>query len=284
MTKIVLIIAICICNGIQALKLDRAIVSTDTNPTYIEFWPIVARAWKELIGVQPTLALIAPADVVVDETVGDVIRFEPLPGIPTALQAQVIRLLLPALFPDDGCVISDIDMIPINKKYFIDSVQNAPDNAFVVYRNKAYDAHAHRYPMCYNAARGSVFSEIFHITSREEIPDKIKQWHALNLGWATDELVLYRSLAQWPQQKTRIVRLNHGVERRIDRIDWNFDCTAATRKFYIDAHCLRPYHVYKKEIDTLLLALGVMTSKSQNGPQQPAIPPDRKKKHSSKKG
>ena len=92
-----LLLSIGFCIQINAFTLKRALVASDTNPMYIDFWPLVAKAWKKL-GLQPTLALIAPPDFNVDTTCGDVIRFDPIPGIPTSFQAQVIRLLAPRIF------------------------------------------------------------------------------------------------------------------------------------------------------------------------------------------
>lgn len=246
----------CLCNA-YALKIDRVILSTDTNPMYIQFWPLVAKAWKQLIGIKPTLALIADESVQVDESVGDVIRFDPIPGVPTALQAQVIRLLLPIYFEDDVSIISDIDMIPLNKDYFINSVGGIPDDCFVVYRDQAYGGA--RYPMCYNAAKGRIFKEIFKIHNIDEISLFIKKWHELGLGWCTDELVLYQYLTSWNCYSTRCTRLGHKVEKRIDRtgssLPYNIDLLK--ENYYIDAHILRPYDTYKKEIDTLALLIGV---------------------------
>ncbi|HLB40602.1 MAG TPA: hypothetical protein VJJ83_02325, partial [Candidatus Babeliales bacterium] len=82
-----------------SFKLDRVILSTDNKPEYIQFWPIVARAWQELVGLRPTLVLVADESVQVDTSLGDVIRFQPVPEVPTGLQAQVLRLFLPVLFP-----------------------------------------------------------------------------------------------------------------------------------------------------------------------------------------
>ncbi len=246
---------------LNALKIDRVILATDNNPAYIEFWPVVAKAWKERIGVQPTLALIAPSDVRVDESLGDVIRFEPLPDIPTSLQAQTIRLLLPAYFPDEVSIISDIDMIPLNKEYFVDSVADAPDDAFVVYREVA---EIPKFPMCYVAAKGSTFKDIFQVHSVHDIGSIITYWHSLNIGWSTDEMVMYHSLLQWPKYAQKCIKLGHGVQRRIDRY-WGLehDDQLLEQGYYIDAHCPRPYSAYKKEIDAL-----IKTSRSQNKSHQ----------------
>lgn len=240
---------------INALKIDRVILATDANPDYIEFWPIVAKAWKEIVDVKPTLALIADKNVIIDESLGEVIRFEPIDGIPISLQAQAIRLLLPSYFGNECCLISDIDMIPLNKEYFINSIKNCPENSFVVYRDNAYNENEKKFPMCYIAAKGKTFKEVFKIPNKSSIPDIIKKWSNKNLGWNTDELLLYKYLTNWKNYNNRCIKLGHGVERRIDRSYWAYDNEFLKRGYYIDAHCPRPYNSYKSSIDELLYEL-----------------------------
>lgn len=236
---------------VHALKLDRVILATDAHPDYIEFWPTVAKAWQNM-GIKPTLALIAHADVQIDESLGDVVRVEPIDGIPTSFQAQTIRLLLPTLYPDDGCILSDIDMIPLNRAYFVDSVAHCPDDSFVVYRDKAYHEHEQKYPMCYLAAQGSTFQEIFHVATLSGIRKKIQALYDLDLGWNTDELMLYYYVNEWKDFETRCVKLGHGVQNRVDRSHWVHDSGLLRSGHYIDAHCPRPYSRHKKSIDKLV--------------------------------
>ena len=228
--------------------IDRVIVSSNENLTYLEFWPLVAQAWKKM-GIKPTLALIADKNLTIDETLGDVIRLEPIPGIPTSFYAQVIRLLLPLYFEDEFCLISDIDMIPLNAAYFNDAVREIDPTHFVVFRNKGY--FENKFPMCYNAALGKTFKEIFGI-AKEQIPQLVRQWYHEGFGWDTDEIMLYRSVTTWPHFNDRCTLLNHEVRKRIDRSFWKYNEKLLADHWYIDAHCLRPYSKHKKEIDRLL--------------------------------
>lgn len=240
--------------NIYGFKLDRVIVASDANPMYLDFWPLVARAWKEVVGLKPTLVLIADSTVTVDETIGDVIRFEPIPGISTALQAQVIRHLAPAYFEEEGCIISDMDMIPLSKKYFVDAVQHIPEDNFIIYTQlPPYDD---RITMCYNAAKGKVFKEVFNITSVGDIREIIKNWADLKLGWNTDEIALSTYLKAWPKYKKNCVYLNQDcADTRINRAHWSYDKKMLKNGLYRDSHLLRPYNEYKKEIDAFVADL-----------------------------
>ncbi len=237
-----------------AFIIQRAIVSSDANPNYLEFWPLVAHAWKKM-AIQPTLILIAGPEVVVDETVGDVIRFEPIPGIPTSLQAQVIRLLAPALFEDDICIISDIDMIPVDRDYFVKSAAPIPSDCFLVYRIIP-DAWK-RVSMCYNAGKGHLFKEIFGINSADDIAYSIRQWAHKNLGYITDERMFYEYLMKWPRYKTHCKRLNHNNIKRLDKTKWIYKLNEIAGN-YIDIHCPGPYQTRKAEIDLIMKMAGVL--------------------------
>lgn len=252
--KRILFVFLLVSLGSSGVKIDRVILGCDANPLYLEFWPMVAKTWKEIVGVRPTLALIASADVKIDESLGDVIRFEPISGIPTSLQAQVIRLLLPIYFPDDICIISDMDMIPLQRDYFVNAVAEIARDKFVVYKDGAFDPeHFKEYPMCYNVALGNTFKDIFEITSIQEIPNKIKEWYALGLGWTTDQQILYRSVNHWNSKTKRLVKLGHDVHPRVDRLYWRYNITHLRNKnYYIDCHMLRPYNAYRAEIDALM--------------------------------
>ena len=262
-----------ICHLVYPMQIDRVILATNDNPNYIEFWPIVAKVWKNVFGIQPTLALIGDENVKVDESLGDVIRFEPIPGIPTKTQAQTIRLLLPCLFEYEVSIISDIDVIPLNTSYIIDQIKNISDNKFVVYNNMEYVSPKNQitvYPMCYNTAKGSTFKEIFNIKNLEDIKKTIQYWYDLANKLAStcnpkirpilihtiDERMLVGYLSSWPSNSTRCVMLNGRFcdEGLIDKTNWKYDTELLRLGYYKHANLLRPYHDLenKKLIDQLI--------------------------------
>lgn len=257
MTHLFFYTALLIITGIlplNAFELKRVILATNNNPNYIQFWPIVAPLW-EAMGIRPTLALIADEDCPIDTTLGDVIRFAPIPNVAESTQAQAIRLLLPALFPDDICIISDIDMLPISKSYFIKGAAHCPDNTFLVYRDCAHGCGYPHYPMCYNAAKGSVFGAIFNVSTLEDIRTMLSAWGDYGLGWNTDELLLYYFLEQWELSGGPVMRLGHGVGPRIDRLLWPQDLKSFDITPYIDCHCPRPYEQNAESINQIAKAV-----------------------------
>lgn len=245
-----LLLALAAALPLHAFELKRVILATNNNPDYIQFWPIVAPLWQAM-GIRPTLALIAGDDCPIDISLGDVIRFSPIPNVAESMQAQTIRLLLPALFPDDVCIISDIDMLPISQSYFVGGAAGCPEDAFLVYRDCAHGCGYPHYPMCYNAAKGSVFGSIFGVSSMGDIRKTITAWADYGLGWNTDELLLYYFLTQWERAGGPVMRLGHGVGPRIDRLWWPEDLKSLDIAQYIDCHCPRPYAYYAESINQI---------------------------------
>jgi len=269
--KTVLSLILLLCNTatwhrVRALKIDRVILSSNENPNYIQFWPIVARAWKEIIGVKPTLCFITDnKQTTVDESLGDVLYFKPIPGVSTVTHAQVIRLLAPAYFPNEVCIIADIDMLPLSRAFFVNKVRAIPNDKFVVY-TAPYGGKNKRIAMCYNAARGSLFAQIFGVNNVKDIPDIIAGWNSLNLGWHTDETLLIQKINAWRKQHVnQVVFLNvrHMKDRMPFTQKYPYASTMAKERpltmhykpswvsqgKYKDVPPPRPYEKHKKEID-----------------------------------
>ena len=242
------------------MKIDRITVAVDGNKDYYQFWPFVAKRWTSW-GVKPTLMVISDKKLDIDESLGDVQYIKPVDGIPTKHQAQIIRFFSAASFPEDVCITSDIDMMHLNKDYFLGSVKGYSDDKIVIYSADAYppgNAMHPAYPIGYNAAKGSTFKEIIK-GDLETFSKDVKEWMSYGYEWFTDEKVFYIKLEEWQKEnKNRTALLSRGfnigndptILRRIDRdFNCNFNDELLDKNFYIDFHMPRPYEKYKKIID-----------------------------------
>ena len=136
------------------MKIDKVILSANENKDYIDFWPLVSKAW-ERIGIEPILIYTGKSTPEID---GNVIKIY-VPFVSTVFVSQNVRLLAPVLFPDENCIISDIDSLPLSSKYFNNSVNKIEENKFVIYRPDA--AASNMIPICWNLAKGILWSQIF---------------------------------------------------------------------------------------------------------------------------
>lgn len=251
------------------MKLDCVLTACNDNPLYIDFIPIFISAWKKLYpDVVVKIVLIAeaiPAEF--SDYAENIILFHPIPGIHDAFVSQTIRLLYPGLLSCDGAVlITDMDMLPMNRKYYSAPLIPLDEDTFVHFRNGVMHwCGMNQYAMCYNAARPDVWREITGVYSQDEL----RAWIVSNYcngydgnsdgyGWYSDQVVLYSMLTNWSKKDTKLVCLKDDEIgfRRLDRVsqDFRMDTILLLVKleYYSDYHCLRPYKDFKAENDAIV--------------------------------
>jgi hypothetical protein len=238
------------------MKIDYAIVSSNDEPMYLDFWEIVRDLWIKKIGIKPILVKIDNVDEVIDG--GDFIihKIKKVEGVNTGFQSQIARLYVTKSYQDKVCLISDIDMLPLSKNYFVDNIKSYEDESMIIFSSDAYGGIG-RYPMCYNAAKGSLFDEILNLDSSFE--SFCSRLLSLNLSWDTDEIFLGRMIDSY-KNNNKIIKLKRGwvngiANHRIDRASWNYSISELQQNNYIDCHSLRPLSQYKIVIDNLLRLL-----------------------------
>ncbi len=99
------------------MKIDTVILSSNDNPNYVQFWPIVSEAWS-LMGLEPILIYTGEKNL---NLKGNVINFN-VKNLDSSFVAQNIRILYPSLLDNRTCLVSDIDNLPLSKNYFVNSV------------------------------------------------------------------------------------------------------------------------------------------------------------------
>jgi len=207
-----------------------ALVTCDDNPNYTEFEPIVKDFWSRL-GFEPVCLKVG-------------VDYPIVSGVATSLQAQILRLYAPTTFQDRIVILSDMDMLPLNRDYFVSKLPSNNDE-FSIYSSDAYSNG--RYPMCYIASRGQNYS-IFKSDESESWESYVLRLSSLGYGWDTDELYMSNILNN--SNKT-LIKYERGwvkgiASNRFDRVYWDPNLEKS-----IDAHCPRPYSKYKSIIDTL---------------------------------
>jgi hypothetical protein len=258
----------------ERLQLTHALIATDLNPRYLDFWPLVRRAWAGVAELEPRLVLIADdADIprpLREDPLVD--AFAPVAGIHTAFQAQCIRLLYPALLDTDGgVVISDADMVPLSRRYFHRPAAQIASDQFVAYRD-TYLQNG-EIPMCYNAALPGTWGEIFGVDGLDDVRRRLTQWAEAveysglhgGTGWLTDQRILYRTLLEWGARTarvwilddfyTRYRRLERASLRKRGELDER-NRRLIERGAYSDFHCIVPYDQFR-ELNELTVDLAI---------------------------
>lgn len=249
------------------MKIDYVIMSSTTNPYYLDFWPIVSKIWKVKFNVTPILFLVGDGSITPTEEFGKVVHFKPVADIPLHIQAQCSRYWYPIKDLNATWITSDIDMLPISKKYFINSLESISNDKFVNMNAKCIGL----FPCCYNVATGQTFKEILHLPETyEEFLKQIKwtecTYHhvpqnqtELMMHWGADEQHCNKMVNLFPDKNRFVLTTRHGnrprdtCSLRVDRQYWNrWSIDKVVTEHYIDAHCPRPYSSHKADIDRLV--------------------------------
>uniref|UniRef100_A0A6C0CK94 Nucleotide-diphospho-sugar transferase domain-containing protein n=1 Tax=viral metagenome TaxID=1070528 RepID=A0A6C0CK94_9ZZZZ len=236
--------------------LDTVYVSSDLNPFYLDFWPLVHTAWTQIIKVKVKLLLIA--DHIPDylEHPDDIILIKPIEGIKNAFYAQCIRMLYPCLqnhHPNRGIMMSDIDMIPLSSEYFTQSAVKYNDNQFVYFRGNMCMSNR-QIAICYCMATSKVYRKIFGILKLEgikKIETIIKTWYKETGGaWTTDQQKLFQ-LVHKNVPKDNFIKLTDGV-LRFNRLDRSMGVDRINKlvntgqvKHFVDFHMPRPMRNFR---------------------------------------
>lgn len=123
------------------MKIDKIIFSCSTdliNKTqafkheYSRFWNIQSKIWKTIFDIEPVCLLFGKkSDTDMTEEYGKIIEMDILPDIPLIIQLTWSKFYFPTLEPTTTWIMGDIDLIPLQKKYFIDNIKNISDDFFV---------------------------------------------------------------------------------------------------------------------------------------------------------
>jgi len=243
------------------MKLEYVITSCNLNKLYCDFIPIFIKAWKKLIpDIKIRIILIAeniPEEYQIYKE--NIILFPPMDNIKTSFISQYIRLLYPAILnSEEGVLITDMDMIPLNSDYYIKNIEHMDNDKFVYYKGWYYNDPP-QYAMCYNIATSKIWAEIFNIHSEEDIRLRLKERYSD--FWCRDQEDLYIYINKWKNKEKDFIMLNDNITnyKRLCRSQFNGlnrkIISGITNGKYSDYHMLRPNEGKKKEINEKIIEL-----------------------------
>jgi hypothetical protein len=248
------------------MKINNAIVSSNNNPQYLEFWPFVAKAWKR-IGITPVLVFLHMKGE--EDLTGELAKWGeviPLPLTPSwdiVNQSQCSRLYV-ATQLEGTHIISDIDMLPLSGEYFNGAVKEAAADALVSYTadviEQGFYLRVPQYPMCYLAGKGETFKEIIGQFKWE---DFVVSFAQERFGYGSDQRVFYKRLGAWRGKGERFITLRRGwIEgralNRIDKVKWEWTEEQIDKELLYDCHMPRPYSANSGLLDPLLNKIGIL--------------------------
>jgi hypothetical protein len=254
------------------MKVDRVILSSNNNPLYYMFWNNLSKTYKEKFNISPTLIFFGSEDDLksanLSEDFGNIILEKEVNGI-SPWQYTWSLFYFTKFYKDEVCAIMGIDQIPLGTFFLKDSIENIPDENYVMLIDDQYTVEK-KYPKkwdeggfspsAYHIAKGQTFCDIFNF--EESFEKEIIKLNSLNIKtmwgdkWGLDEAYSSSKLNEF-KYTGRVSDLSLSqdfLNKRIDcyrHYEVNYDLNLLNSNYFIECHACRPYEDHKNYLDNL---------------------------------
>ncbi len=216
---------------------DRVVLSSNDDPRYSEFAELTPAAWKKFFPESET-----------------VIAWVKGIGGSTGNHAKLARYKLAAQYPDDVCLIHDMDSIPLQRKYGLDLLADRVPGMLQAVGAEVYAGteHAGKFPAGWMCGEGYLFKQLLEGYSAEPMFDH-KENPLASPHVFSDESWVRAQLARNPS--IRVQHIDRGVDIYRDWIDrswWAVDVDKLNRGEYVECNFLRPWSQHRAQMQPVV--------------------------------
>lgn len=197
------------------MKLTTVVASVNNNPDYYRFIPKQIAFWRhfniKFLAVFVGTAIPEELEAYKE----NIVVWSRNSELNSIFVGQMIRIYYPALLSladDELAMITDMDMLPTNDRYYKSGLESFTTTDFIYYRN----VDGNQIYMCYNAAHPTTWATVFGVKSEDDIEAALRSTYSNTYdgrpgatGWYTDQKLLYSALIQYPHLKI----LNRPIKR-----------------------------------------------------------------------
>jgi len=261
------------------MKIHKVLFVSDSNLTYLGFWPSVHRYYTETLGLTCKLFFIGePDSQTTPYLVGDVQVVPQIPDIPVIIQALWAKFWYTQTEPDTNWLIGDIDMYILDKARLFSTLDKIPEGGYGHIHMVDQDGKPY-FPGYHHVASGRKFKECLELTDDFEaecraiqtskkygifgqnIPQRIKDKKDYEYICCEEQLSTERLLKRLPELTllyvpTNHVRLETPWARCGEVTPVNFDLVSffktRPKEEWSDFHCPRPYSQWGSQIEEIV--------------------------------
>lgn len=191
---------------------DFTVVTSSSEDDYLEFWPLMSASYKHFFGVESELAILTERNII-----NKWHAFPPVDGVPIPNLAKVLRFILASQMEDTVCMISDIDIIPLQSEHVLSLLEKRKPGQMLtcgydMFRKTYHDG---RFQIRFMTAEGYVFKEILN-PKNLGYEDLIRSLCGMHTIWKyediagkmfSDELMWRALISKWDHKDSRIVKI-----------------------------------------------------------------------------
>jgi hypothetical protein len=262
--------------------IDIVTLSCNDDPVYWEFWNPISKHWKQKFGIHPVLFYYGKDNPALSEEHGTVVRHDVIEGVPDYVAATWGRFWVTKFFPNKMCLISDIDMFPLSRKFFLETANPRFDcythlnaDAYHVGDFECWKSDGITVPVCYHLATAEMLNAVYRFSESYDdemtklmnrdyseyksgfatTPEAhLQKASAANGGmWGIDEMYSTSMLREYYRAGGSVTNGQRILpQNRLCRSRIGMQISAFGAGTHIDFHSLRPYTAYTADIQYLL--------------------------------
>lgn len=236
----------------------HVLLAVNHYPEYYSCYPLVKLAWERIIGLKCVLVFVGDkVPKYLSSIENNIIHIQETQH--SVFFAQNARLVLPAYLNVEGSIlISDIDMAPLSRSFFIQPPLLPTDEGFLTYRDVLIETDR-QVAMCYNSAPRRIWQDLLGDFYVPDPKDALRRMLKVcgqhdgqsgGLGWFFDQKFLYHRLTS-PRKFNWYI--NKDLESKFKRLDRIFGETNLrqwvhqgfyNKESFTDFHLLMPNEKY----------------------------------------
>jgi hypothetical protein len=256
------------------MKIDKVLFGCNADPMYYDFWNVNSMLFQEKFGIEPVLCFCGEIkhEYGIKSRHGHVIEFPLVEGVPEYLQATWVRFYAASLFPNEVCLLGDIDMLPISRNFYLRNIETISNDTYVHLYADAYNVGNFRHwkqpildntvPAHHHVGKGRLFKEIYQL---EETWEKEARAFADGIGGVTHPE--HPGWKHWCRDEVHPTFMMRGYIKRLgsskiytpsysqvllSRPDVDYTQEDLESDKFFACHSPRPYKTHKKWIDDLI--------------------------------
>ncbi len=216
-------------------KFDCVLTAVNDNPLYLQYIPNFIKSWSILFPEIEIKIILIGSEIPKDYEIYSkyITLFEPIEGLDTAYIAQNIRIYYPSIINKTGVLITDIDIYPLNRKYFTNNINhNTLESSFISFRPLGCVGN-NQIAICYNMASSSMWGKVNGCKNIDDIKKKLIVNYPTNYGqympdplgwlkygWFKDQELLYEMVIK---SNVRIRFIGDDNFNRIDKLNQSIE-------------------------------------------------------------
>lgn len=239
------------------MKIDRVLFCLNNNKLYHGFWDVVSKVWSQKYGIKPVLFYVGSREEAeslgLENGHGEVHILDSPSNVPTWAVPWSVFYGAANFFPDEVCVTSGIDQIPLGN-HIIDLASQYDEEDYLVAFAEAY-RRSDLFPSSHHVAKGSAYKKVHNIGENWE--QEINKLSLCGTFWGVEEayssanLLVHKEDIKFPKDfffKTWVA----GRLERVGPYPPKYDLAGLKNGIYTEYHCHRPYTEYSAGIDKVV--------------------------------